>query len=38
MAKIIDGKLISSIIKDQLKDKVAYFEKDFGRKINLQLF
>lgn len=35
MAKIIDGKLISSIIKEQLKEKVDNFEKEFYRKIKL---
>lgn len=35
MAKIIDGKIISSVIKEQLKDKVANFELEYGRKIKL---
>ena len=31
--KIIDGKLISQEVKEQLKIKVADFEKKHGRKI-----
>ena len=35
MTKIIDGKLISQEVKEQLKVKVADFEKKYGRKITL---
>ncbi len=35
MAKIIDGKLLSQKIKDQLKIKVENFFNEFGRKITL---
>ena len=35
MTKIIDGKLISQEVKEQLKIKVADFEKKHGRKISL---
>jgi recombinational DNA repair ATPase RecF len=35
MTKIIDGKLISQEVKEQLKLKVADFEKKHGRKISL---
>ena len=35
MTKIIDGKLISQEVKEQLKIKVADFEKKYGRKISL---
>ncbi len=35
MAKIIDGKVISQNVKDQLKLKVAKFKQDFGRDITL---
>ena len=35
MSKIIDGKLIAQNVKDNLKAKVAEFEKEYGRKITL---
>ena len=35
MAKIIDGKALAQSFKDQLKVKVAKFEKENGRKITL---
>ncbi|MBE7061521.1 MAG: bifunctional methylenetetrahydrofolate dehydrogenase/methenyltetrahydrofolate cyclohydrolase FolD [Clostridiales bacterium] len=35
MSKIIDGKLIAQNVKDNLKVKVAEFEKEYGRKITL---
>lgn len=35
MAKIIDGKLISQKVKDELKVKVEKFASEFGRKITL---
>lgn len=35
MSKIIDGKLIAQNVKDDLKVKVAEFEKEYGRKITL---
>ena len=35
MANIIDGKLLSQEIKDNLKEKSLEFEKRFGRKITL---
>lgn len=35
MSKIIDGKKIAQSVKDNLKDKVAKFEGEFGRKITL---
>ncbi len=35
MAKIIDGKQISTEVKLALKDKVMQFEKQYGRKITL---
>ncbi len=35
MAKIIDGKLVSLKIKDEVKAKVAEFENKFSRKITL---
>ena len=35
MAKIIDGKLISAKVKDDLKLKVSEFEQNYGRKISL---
>ncbi len=35
MAKIIDGKLLSQKIKDELKEKVSAFEHKYGRKITL---
>lgn len=33
--KIIDGKAIAKSIKDELKEKVASFERNYGRKITL---
>ena len=38
MTKIIDGKLISQEVKEQLKVKVADFEKKYGRKISAVFF
>ena len=35
MTKIIDGKLLSQKVKDELKEKVSVFEKENGRKITL---
>lgn len=35
MATLIDGKMLSSEIKENLKIKVAEFERDYGRKISL---
>ena len=35
MANIIDGKLLSQKIKDELKEKVATFQKENGRQITL---
>ena len=35
MAEIIDGKMLAQRIKDELKGKVADFEKQYGRKISL---
>lgn len=35
MAKIIDGKVISQSVKDQLKEKVKEYENKYGRKISL---
>lgn len=35
MANIIDGKQLSKQIKDQLKEKVSAFSKDFNRQITL---
>ena len=35
MADIIDGKALSLKIKDELKEKVSIFEKNFNRKISL---
>lgn len=35
MARIIDGKIISSEVKQALKEKVCEFEKKFNRKITL---
>ena len=35
MANIIDGKMLSSLIKENLKEKVANFEKENNRKIAL---
>jgi len=35
MAKIIDGKVLSQKVKDQLKDKAVEFENKYGRKICL---
>ena len=35
MANIIDGKALSQKVKEQLKVKVAEFEKKFDRKITL---
>ena len=35
MAKIIDGKILSQQVKDELKVKVAKFKEEFGRDITL---
>ena len=35
MAVLLDGKALSAEIKENLKDKVAEFEKEYGRKIAL---
>ncbi|MBQ3116590.1 MAG: bifunctional methylenetetrahydrofolate dehydrogenase/methenyltetrahydrofolate cyclohydrolase FolD [Clostridia bacterium] len=35
MSKIINGKEIAQSVKDNLKEKVLQFEKDYGRKITL---
>ena len=35
MANILDGKIISQKVKDELKIKVAEFKEKFGRDITL---
>lgn len=35
MTKIIDGKLLAQKVKDELKEKVANFKREFGRDITL---
>lgn len=35
MANILDGKVISQKVKDQLKEKVCKFTEDYGRQISL---